>query len=137
MQICMQYRVVAADAFSTQRQLLWDLCYRVTGTVADADMLVRDCFAKAVERPQIEGDADWRAHLLRPAAALAVEALRNRTRRQYSAPGSPHLVRRATPRPLAPDPRPPAARGTTWSKAERSRFSGRSRRSIRASASSS
>jgi DNA-directed RNA polymerase specialized sigma24 family protein len=55
----MPYRAVAADAFSTQRQLLWDLCYRVTGTVGDADMLLRDCFSRAVERPLVDRDADW------------------------------------------------------------------------------
>lgn len=79
----MQYRVVAADAFSTQRQHLWDLCYRVTGSVADADMLLRECFAKAVERPLIEREADWRPHLIRSAAMLAVDALRHRRRRNY------------------------------------------------------
>jgi len=79
----MPYRVVAADAFSTQRQLLWDLCYRVTGSIADADMLLRECFARAVERPLLDRDADWRPHLLRSAATLAMETLRQRKRRHY------------------------------------------------------
>ena len=83
----MQYRVVAADAFSTQRQLLWDLCYRVTGTVGDADMLLREC-AKAIERPLVEREADWRPHLLRSASALATEALRQRKRRQMPPPAT-------------------------------------------------
>lgn len=78
-----QHRVVAADAFSTQRQHLWDLCYRVTGSVADADMLLRECFARAVERPVVHRDADWRPHLIRSAATLAVDALRHRKRRNY------------------------------------------------------
>src|SRR5258706_4572208 len=79
----MLYRVVAADAFSTQRQHLWDLCYRVTGNVPDADMLLRECFAKAIERPLIDREADWRRHLVRSAAVLAVDALRHRKRRNY------------------------------------------------------
>jgi RNA polymerase sigma-70 factor (ECF subfamily) len=116
MQICMQYRVVAADAFSTQRQLLWDLCYRVTGTVADADMLVRDSFAKAVVRPQIDRDADWRAHLLRPAAALAVEALRKRKRRQYVGSWLPAPIE--TGNAVSAGPRPEAAGGTRYDMVE-------------------
>src|SRR5881409_642134 len=79
----MQYRVVAAEAFSTQRQQLWDLCYRVTGSVSDADVLLRECFSKALERPLVDRDADWRPHLVRSAATLALDALRNRKRRHY------------------------------------------------------
>jgi DNA-directed RNA polymerase specialized sigma24 family protein len=79
----MQSRAVATDALSTQRQLLWDLCYRATGTVGDADMVVRDCLATSAEWPQIDRDADWRARLLRSVATLAIDVLRNRKRRQY------------------------------------------------------
>jgi DNA-directed RNA polymerase specialized sigma24 family protein len=79
----MLYRVVAADAFSTERQHLWDLCYRATGSAADADMLLRDCFARAMERPLVDQDADWRSHLTRAAAVLAMDALRHRKRRNY------------------------------------------------------
>ena len=79
----MLYRVVAADAFSTQRQSLWDLCYRATGNAADADMLLRDCFARAVARPLVSRAADWRPHLMRSAAILAMEVLRHRKRRRY------------------------------------------------------
>jgi DNA-directed RNA polymerase specialized sigma24 family protein len=82
-QIGMQYRVVAADALTAQRQLLWDLCYRITGTVTDADVLVRDCVAVGADPPQTDGDRDPPAQLLGAAAKLAIEALRNRKRRQY------------------------------------------------------
>ena len=79
----MQYRVVAADAFSTQRQLLWDVCYRITGTVTDADVLVRDCFMQAMDRARFDTESEWRVHLLRCIATLATEALRQRKRRNY------------------------------------------------------
>lgn len=79
----MQYRVLAADAFSTQRQLLWDWCYRLTGTAGDADVLLRDCFSRVVERPLVGPDGDWRPHLVGCAAALAIDALRHRKRRNY------------------------------------------------------
>lgn len=80
----MQYRVVAADASSAQRQLLWDLCYRVTGTVEDADTLVRDWLVRAVERSPSDREVDPRAHLVRSVATPAVEALRTRKRRRYA-----------------------------------------------------
>jgi len=100
----MQYRVVAADAFSTQRQLLWDLCYRVTGTAGDADVLLRDCFARAIERPLVDGDADWRPHLIQSAATLALDVLRHRKRRQYIGAWLPSPV--DTGSTASRDPRP-------------------------------
>ena len=79
----MQYPVVAADAFSTQRQYLWDLAYRATGSVADADMLLRESFGRAVECPLNDRKTDWRPQLVQSAAMLAMETLRHRRRRQY------------------------------------------------------
>jgi RNA polymerase sigma-70 factor (ECF subfamily) len=112
MHVRMQYRIVAADAFSTQRQFLWDLCYRVTGTVADADAVLRECFAKAVERPLVERDADWRPHLLRSAASLAMEALRQRKRRQYVGSWLPAPI--DTGHAASPGPRGHAANGARY-----------------------
>jgi len=103
----MQYRVVATDAFSTQRQLLWDLCYRITGTVGDADMLLRDCFSKAAERPLAEHTGDWRPHLIGSAAALAMDALRHRKRRHYVGAWLPSLME--TGNATSRDARPHAA----------------------------
>jgi len=79
----MFYRVVSAEAFSAERQFLWDLCYRATGSVVDADMLLRDSFTKAVERPLVNQDAGWRPQLASAAAILAMDALRHRKRRSY------------------------------------------------------
>jgi RNA polymerase sigma factor (sigma-70 family) len=80
----MLHRVVAADALPTQRQSVWDLCYRATGSAADADTLLRDCLTKAVEHPRVDGGADEkRPPLTRSAAILAMEALRQRKRRKY------------------------------------------------------
>lgn len=101
----MQYRVVAADAFSTQRQLLWDLCYRLTGTAGDADMLLRDCYTRAVERPLVERDADWRPHLIHSASMLAMDVLRHRKRRKYVGAWLPSPIEtgNATSRDPLPD----------------------------------
>jgi DNA-directed RNA polymerase specialized sigma24 family protein len=112
----MPYRAVAADAFSTQRQLLWDLCYRVTGTVGDADMLLRDCFSRAVERPLVDRDADWAPHLMRSAAMLSMEALRHRTRRHYVGCWLPSPLETGSAASSAP--RPHAATGARYDMVE-------------------
>src|SRR5476651_2446060 len=76
-------RVAAADVFSTEREHLWDLCYRVTGSAVDADLLLRDSFTKALEHPLANRDSDWRPYLTRSAALPAMEVLRQRKRRTY------------------------------------------------------
>ena len=112
----MAYRAVAAEAFSTQRQLLWDLCYRVTGTVGDADRLLRDCFSRAVERPLVDRDGDWAPHLIRSAATLSMEALRHRKRRQYVGCWLPSPVE--TGNAASPAPRVHAATGARYDMVE-------------------
>ena len=112
----MQHRLVSADAFSTQRQHLWDLCYRVTGSVADADILLRECYAKAVEHQPIEHDADWRPHLVRSASTLAMEALRHRKRRQYVGCWLPSPVE--TGNAASPAPRPGGAHSPRYDMVE-------------------
>ena len=104
----MLYSVVAADAFSAQREFLWDLCYRATGTSAEADMLLRDCLLKAVEHPLVERDADWKPHLTRAAALLAMDALRHRKRRNYVGCWLPSPVETGAGASRAP-------RSSTWS----------------------
>jgi DNA-directed RNA polymerase specialized sigma24 family protein len=96
----MQYRVVATDASSAQRQRLWDLCYRVTGTVEDADTLVRDAAT----------------HLVRSVAAPAIEALRSRKRRQYIGSWLPAPVE--TGNAASAGPRPDGAGGVRYDMVE-------------------
>src|SRR5258706_537921 len=96
----MQYRVVATDASSAQRQLLWDLCYRVTGAVEDADTLVRDSST----------------HLVRSVAAPAIEALRTRKRRQYVGSWLPAPVE--TGNAASAGPRPDGAGGIRYDMVE-------------------
>jgi RNA polymerase sigma-70 factor (ECF subfamily) len=104
----MLYGVVAADAFSTERRYLWDLCYRATGSAADADTLLRDSFSSAVEHPP-DSDADWRPRLTRSAAILAMDALRLRTRRKYIGCWLPSPCETGADASRAP--RPPASSG--------------------------
>ncbi len=115
----MPSRAVATDPFSTQRQLLWDLCYRVTGTVGDADMLVHDCLAAAAVRPPIHADA-WRTRLLHSVATLATDALQNRRRRQYVGSWLPAPVE--TGSAASPGPRPDGTAGPRYDMVESGTF---------------
>src|SRR4051794_29837910 len=88
----MSHRVIATEAFTGQRQQLWDLCYRITGSVVEADMTLRECFLRAVEQPIVERDVDWGLPLVGSAALLARDALRQRKRRHYVGCWLPSLV---------------------------------------------
>jgi RNA polymerase sigma-70 factor (ECF subfamily) len=79
----MLYYDVAADTLGRYRQLLWDFAYRATGTVADADTVLRECFPRALRKPLVEHESDGRQFLTSGAAKSAREALRQRKRRQY------------------------------------------------------
>jgi RNA polymerase sigma-70 factor (ECF subfamily) len=75
--------------FRTSERRLWSLCYRMTGVAADADDVVQETFARAVEArsPLREGDLEhW---LVRVATNLSIDCLRRRKRRQYDGPWLP------------------------------------------------
>jgi RNA polymerase sigma-70 factor (ECF subfamily) len=112
----MQYPVVAAAAFSTQRQHLWDLSYRATGSVADADMLLPESFSRAVERPLNDRETDWRPQLVRSAAMLAMETLRHRRHRQYVGCWLPSPIE--TGNASSPGPRPHVTDGERYDRVE-------------------
>jgi RNA polymerase sigma-70 factor (ECF subfamily) len=79
----------AAREFQEQRQFLWGLCYRMTGSAADADDLVQETFVRAIERPPRDPGAGWRAWLARVATNLSIDLLRRRKRREYVGPWLP------------------------------------------------
>jgi RNA polymerase sigma-70 factor (ECF subfamily) len=72
-----------ADAFRAHRRLLWGIVYRMTGSSADADDVVQETFARAVERPPVDATAPLRPWLTCVAMNLARDALRARKRRSY------------------------------------------------------
>ena len=80
---------VSADVFAAHRRLLWGLCYRLTGSSADADDLVQETFVRAMERPPEHADVPWRPWLVRVATNLALDLLRYRRRRAYVGPWLP------------------------------------------------
>ena len=79
----------AAREFQANRQFLWGLCYRMTGSAADADDLVQETFVRAIERPPRDLDNGWRAWLARVATNLSIDTLRRRKRREYVGPWLP------------------------------------------------
>lgn len=80
-----------AEAFRAHRRLLWGLAYRMTGSTEDAEDVVQDAFARAVERPPPR-PGDLRPWLTRVALNLARDALRRRKRRPYVGPWLPAPV---------------------------------------------
>jgi RNA polymerase sigma-70 factor (ECF subfamily) len=74
------------------RRDLFALCYRMTGSAADAEDLVQETFARAVERPPRDTARPWRPWLVRVATNLARDHLRRRRRRGYHGPWLPEPV---------------------------------------------
>jgi RNA polymerase sigma-70 factor (ECF subfamily) len=78
----------AADLAAYQ-PLLWRLCYRMTGSAADAEDLVQDTFARAIERPPPDQQRELRPWLVQIALNLSRDHLRRRKRRGYQGPWLP------------------------------------------------
>lgn len=79
----MLYYDVAADTLGRYRRFLWDFAYRATGTIADADAVLRACYPHAARQPSFDNDFDSRQFLTSGAATVAVEAVRQRKHRHY------------------------------------------------------
>lgn len=78
--------------FSAHREHLWGLCYRVTGSAADAEDLVQETFRRALEKPPADTSRPWRPWLARVATRLAIDVLRRRRTRQYAGPWLPSPI---------------------------------------------
>jgi RNA polymerase sigma-70 factor (ECF subfamily) len=86
---------LAADlsrVFADERRLLLGLCYRMTGSAADAEDLVQETFVRALAQPPARRDAPWRPWLVRVALNLARDELRRRKRRAYKGPWLPEPI---------------------------------------------
>jgi RNA polymerase sigma-70 factor (ECF subfamily) len=93
-----------AEAFRANERHVWGLCYRMTGSAADADDLVQETFTRALERPPANRDDPWRPWLVRVAVNLAHDALRRRRRRRYVGPWLPSPVETDDDEPPAHEP---------------------------------
>jgi DNA-directed RNA polymerase specialized sigma24 family protein len=102
----MLYYDVAADSLSRYRRFMWDFAYRATGTVADADIVLRECYPRAARQPLLDHESDARQFLASGAATIALETLRQRKRRQYVGCWLPAPIE--TGDAASPGPRPGA-----------------------------
>ena len=84
--------VTMDQAFASHERFLWGLCYRMTGSAADADDLVQETFVRAIERPPARTDLAWRPWLVRVAINLGRDLLRRRKRRAYVGPWLPSPI---------------------------------------------
>jgi len=96
---------VLAESFEQHRPLLWGLCYRMTGSAADADDLVQETFARALMHPPAGEVRPWLSTI---AVNLARDHLRRRRRIAYDGPWLPQPIE-ATP---DESPSPAARYGT-------------------------
>jgi RNA polymerase sigma-70 factor (ECF subfamily) len=83
--------------FTEHRSLLWGLCYRMTGSAADADDIVQDTFVRAMERPPRNVNEPLRPWLVKVAMNLARDALRRRRRQEYVGPWLPSPIETEPP----------------------------------------
>lgn len=78
--------------YAEHHGFLWGLCYRLTGSAADADDVVQQTFVRALESPPARTDEPWRPWLTRVALNLGRDVLRRRKRRAYVGPWLPSPV---------------------------------------------
>ncbi len=78
-----------ADVYEANARFLWGLCYRLTGSAADADDLVQETFTRALAHPPARTHEPWRPWLVRVALNLGRDLLRRRRRRRYVGPWLP------------------------------------------------
>jgi len=79
-------------AYREHARFIWGLCYRMTGSAADADDLVQETFARALLSPPSDTTTPWRPWLVRVAVNLARDRLRKRKRAPYVGPWLPSPV---------------------------------------------
>jgi RNA polymerase sigma-70 factor (ECF subfamily) len=72
------------QVFDENRRFLWGLCYRMTGSTADADDILQETFVRLLQRPPADTEEPLRPWLARVAVNLSRDALRRRRRQGYT-----------------------------------------------------
>jgi len=103
---------ISAQTYDNDKRFLWGLCYRMTGSAADADDIVQETFVKVLEKPPVDLEAPLRPWLVKVALNLSRDQLRRRRRHEYFGPWLPSPVLTeedgafAVAEPVAPDMSP-------------------------------
>jgi RNA polymerase sigma-70 factor (ECF subfamily) len=75
------------------RKKVWAACYRVTGSAADADEIVQEALARAIEtKPVVSEEQPLEPWVMRVAVRLSVDRLRRRRETPYDGPWLPSPV---------------------------------------------
>ena len=80
---------ISAKLYEQERRFLWGLCYRMTGSAADAEDIVQEVFVKALEKPALDTERPLRPWLVRVAMNLSRDNLRKRVQSGYTGPWLP------------------------------------------------
>lgn len=75
--------MIRVEQLEAQRSRIWALCYRLTGVAADADDLVQETFARALEHPPADSERELAPWLLRVASNASLDLLRRRKTQRY------------------------------------------------------
>lgn len=78
--------------YEENSRFLWGLSYRMTGSASDAEDIVQEVFIRAMEKPPIDLQRDWKPWLIRVALNLCKDHLRKRRRVEYIGPWLPSPV---------------------------------------------
>ena len=70
--------------FKENRNFLWGLSYRMTGSAADADDVLQETFVRLMQKPPSNTDEPLRPWLVRVAVNLSRDTLRRRRRQGYT-----------------------------------------------------
>jgi RNA polymerase sigma factor (sigma-70 family) len=64
--------------FNENQRFLWGLCYRMTGSAADADDILQETFVRLLQKPPANTDEPLRSWLMRVAVNLSREGFARR-----------------------------------------------------------
>ena len=77
------------QVFNENQKFLWGLCYRMTGSAADADDVLQETFVRLMQKPPPNTEEPLRPWLVRVAVNLSRDVLRRRRRQAYTGPWLP------------------------------------------------
>ena len=92
------------NVFESHHRGLWGLCYRMTGSAADADEIVQDTYARVLERPPADLERSLWPWVRRIAMNLSRDRLRRRKSADYIGEWLPQPIQ-TDDEPMLPDAR--------------------------------